>query len=110
MGKARNRSYKELTLSELRCFFETVRKGSFSAAAAALGVSHPTVLQQVRALESQLGAKLVEPPASQRGDATAEKGQLSGRSGLQRCHYARRPARGGRRGAEGLQIGRGHPS
>ena len=74
MGKARNRSYKELTLSELRCFFETVRKGSFSAAAAALGVSHPTVLQQVRALESQLGAKLVEP--HERGCSLTQAGRL----------------------------------
>jgi DNA-binding transcriptional LysR family regulator len=74
MGKARNRSYKELTLQELRCFFETVRLGSFTAAAAALEVSHPTVLQQVRALETQLGAKLVEP--HERGCSLTGAGRL----------------------------------
>jgi DNA-binding transcriptional LysR family regulator len=74
MGKARNRSYKELTLSQLRCFFETGRLGSFSAAAAALGVSHPTVLQQVRALERQLGTKLVEP--HERGCSLTGAGRL----------------------------------
>jgi DNA-binding transcriptional LysR family regulator len=74
MGKARNRSYKDLTVQQLRCLFETVRLGSFSAAAAALGVSHPTVLQQVHSLERQFGAKLVEP--HERGCSPTWAGRL----------------------------------
>ncbi len=53
-------SYKEVTLQQLRSFCETVRLGSFSAAAASLGLSHPTIWTQVHALERRFGVKLVE--------------------------------------------------
>jgi DNA-binding transcriptional LysR family regulator len=72
--KDRNRSYKELTLQQLRCLCETARLGSFTAAATALEVSHPTVLQQVRALEREFGAKLVEP--HERGCVLTAAGRL----------------------------------
>jgi molybdate transport repressor ModE-like protein len=57
----RSRSYKELTLQQLRSLCETARQGSFVAAAAALGLSQPTVWKQIHALEREFGAKLVEP-------------------------------------------------
>src|SRR5690242_18304989 len=55
------RAYKETTLQQLRSFCETARLGSFSAAATALGTSHPTVWKQVHALEREFGAQLVKP-------------------------------------------------
>ncbi len=57
----RPHSYKETTLQQLRSLCETARQGSFLAAAAALGLSQPTVWKQVHALERQFGTKLVEP-------------------------------------------------
>src|SRR5439155_22648392 len=53
--------YQETTLSQLRSFRVTARLGSFTAAAAALGLAHPTVWRQVHALERAFGAKLVQP-------------------------------------------------
>lgn len=55
--------YKQITFPQLRSFCESVRLGSFSAAAASLGISHPTVLGQVHALERHLGTPLVETHA-----------------------------------------------
>ena len=44
----------------LRTFLEIVRRGSFSSAAAALGITQPAVSQQVRRLERDLGVRLLE--------------------------------------------------
>lgn len=55
------RAYKETTLHQLRSLCETARLGSFTAAATALGLSHPTVWKQVHALEREFGAQLVKP-------------------------------------------------
>ena len=55
--------YKELSLTQFRCFCESVRLGSFKAASKSLGLSHPTVLSQVHALERHLGARLIETHA-----------------------------------------------
>ncbi len=52
-------AYKEITLQQLRSFVETARRGSLAAAAAALGLTHPTVWAQVHALEKVLGTRLV---------------------------------------------------
>src|SRR5438445_84677 len=49
-----NRSYKELTLQQLRSLCETADQGSFIGAARALGLSQPTVWKQVHALEVRL--------------------------------------------------------
>jgi len=57
----KSRAYKETTAQQLRSFFETARLGSFTAAAAHLGLANPTVWQQVRALERDLGEPLFEP-------------------------------------------------
>ncbi len=66
--------YKEMTLQQLRSFCETVRQGSFSAAAASLGLAHPTILNQVHALERRFRTRLVEVHA--RGCRPTEAGNL----------------------------------
>src|SRR5262245_47312669 len=52
---ARNDSYKELELRQLRSFSLAATEGNFSTAAQALGLSVTTVWEQVRALERKLG-------------------------------------------------------
>lgn len=54
------RSYKEVQLQQIRSFCETARLGSLMAAAEHLGLSQPTVCEQVHALERALELKLVE--------------------------------------------------
>jgi molybdate transport repressor ModE-like protein len=56
-------TYKEIRLQQLRSFCETARLGSLTAAATSLGLSQPTVCEQVHALERAVGAKLVERQA-----------------------------------------------
>lgn len=46
-------------LSALRAFEAAARLGGFSAAARALNVTHAAIAQQVRALESEIGAALI---------------------------------------------------
>jgi DNA-binding transcriptional LysR family regulator len=47
-----------LSLQQIRCFCATLELGSFTAAAAALGVSQPAVAEQIRKLEQALGTDL----------------------------------------------------
>jgi DNA-binding transcriptional LysR family regulator len=47
-------------LEHFRTFTAVIERGSFSAAAALLGVSQPAVSQQIRQLESRFGVKLIE--------------------------------------------------
>lgn len=63
--------YKGIQLPQLRGFCAVAVEGSYAAAAKALGLSKPTVWQQVRALERELGVTLVEPGA-RRVELTAE--------------------------------------
>src|SRR5581483_11722274 len=60
-GKTMRRSKisKEIELRHLRTFALAATEGGFSAAAAALGLSVPAVWEQVRSLESILGAALL---------------------------------------------------
>src|SRR5262245_6519553 len=67
-------AYKEVTLQQLRSFCETARLGSLKGAADSLGLAHPTIWQQVHALERQLGARLVEP--HKRGCRLTAEGRL----------------------------------
>jgi DNA-binding transcriptional LysR family regulator len=60
MAKDLVHRYKELRLGQLRAFCECVRYRSFSATARALGISHPSVWQQIRALERELGVTLLQ--------------------------------------------------
>ncbi|HWK28050.1 MAG TPA: LysR family transcriptional regulator [Solirubrobacter sp.] len=48
-----------MTLRQLEYLLEVVRQGSFTAAATALHVSQPTLSQQVRALEAEVGGPLL---------------------------------------------------
>ncbi|MDY7041177.1 MAG: selenium metabolism-associated LysR family transcriptional regulator [Chloroflexota bacterium] len=48
-----------MQLAYLRTFVEVVQRGSFSAAAQALGISQPAVSQQMRRLEGELGVELL---------------------------------------------------
>jgi DNA-binding transcriptional LysR family regulator len=72
-----NHPYKEVTLQQLRSFCETVLRGSFTAAAGALDLAHPTVWKQVHGLEHRLGVTLVEPHG--RGCRPTEAGRLLAR-------------------------------
>lgn len=58
---AKRRTYKELTFQQLRSFSETARLGSLAAAAQSIGLTHPTVREQVLALQSEFRVKLIEP-------------------------------------------------
>lgn len=49
-----------MNLVQLRSFVAVVEHGSFSAAARMLGVSQPAVTMQVQALESDVGATLLD--------------------------------------------------
>lgn len=61
MSQAGQRRYfKEMRLQQLRGLCEIARQGSFSAAAATLHISRPAIWQQVRALEHEFDAALVE--------------------------------------------------
>lgn len=71
---AKSRPYKELTLQQLRSFSATARLGSLAAAAKALGLTHPTVREQVLALERDIDARLVEPHG--RGCRLTAEGRL----------------------------------
>lgn len=57
--------YKELRLSQLRSFCQCVREKSFAGAGRALGISHPVVWQQVRALERLFGVTLLQRQCNQ---------------------------------------------
>jgi DNA-binding transcriptional LysR family regulator len=70
----KTRVYKDTTIQQLRSFDETARLGSFKAAADSLGLATPTVWQQVRALERDVGVRLLEPHG--RGCRLTEAGLL----------------------------------
>lgn len=67
-------SYKEIRLQQLRSFCETARLGSLSAAAASLGLSQPTICEQVHALERFFDDKLIQRYAH--GSQLTETGRL----------------------------------
>ncbi|QDU29753.1 HTH-type transcriptional regulator CysB [Anatilimnocola aggregata] len=71
---AKSPAYKELTLQQLRSFCETARLGSLAAAAKTLGLTHPTVREQVLALQRDFGVQLIEP--HRRGCRLTAEGQL----------------------------------
>jgi DNA-binding transcriptional LysR family regulator len=49
-----------ITLHQLRCFLATLEHGSFTAAAAELGLAQPSISEQVRLLEQGLNAPLFD--------------------------------------------------
>jgi LysR family glycine cleavage system transcriptional activator len=64
-------------LAALRAFAALAEQGSFTAAGAALNVSHAAVSQQVRALEERLGVMLVARGGGRRGLLTPEGERLA---------------------------------
>src|ERR1700682_4064386 len=55
----RNDRYKDIQLPQLRSFCLAATEGNFTTAAKVLGLSAPTVWQQVRALERRLHTTLL---------------------------------------------------
>jgi DNA-binding transcriptional LysR family regulator len=58
--KVARRYFKEVRFRQIRALVEFDRTGGFAAAAAALGLSVPSVWQQIRALELEYGVALVD--------------------------------------------------
>jgi DNA-binding transcriptional LysR family regulator len=54
------RYYKETSFEQFRTLCEVARRGSFSAAATALGLARSTVWQQIDGLEREFGVKLLQ--------------------------------------------------
>src|SRR3954468_1804961 len=79
-----------MTLQQLTYFLAAVEHGSFSAAAEALLMSQPSLSEQVRRLEAELGVPLFTRVG--RGLAPTEAGETPGPP-------PRRPPRGGGGGA-----------
>lgn len=97
-GRTARHAYKDVRLQQLRGLCETARLGSLSAAAAAMGVSQPTVWEQVHALEREFGAQLIE--SHRRGCRVTEAGRalvelaspvVAGADSLKQAFRTRRP-------------------
>lgn len=58
MADSKRRYFKELRLQQFRALMEVARKGTFTAAAQALGLSRTSVWQQIRSLEDDFGVEL----------------------------------------------------
>src|ERR671938_330068 len=63
-----------MDLRHLRTLSEIAERGSFSAAAEALGISQPAVSQQIRGLERDVGGRLLD--RSGRGVTLTDRGQV----------------------------------
>jgi DNA-binding transcriptional LysR family regulator len=88
-----------MKLRQLACFVALVEQGSFTRAAESLGIAQPSLSQQVRALEEELGGPLVERLA--RGIAVTP----AGRALLPEARSALRAAERGSRGVRAaLQL------
>jgi DNA-binding transcriptional LysR family regulator len=68
------RYFKEIRFRQLRAMVELAREGSFTAVALSLKRSVPSIWQQVRALEDELGVALVQ--ANGQSVALTPQGQL----------------------------------
>lgn len=62
---AKRRYFKELRISQLRAMVELARCQGFTAAAAALDLTTPSVWQQIRAMEAEFGVPLVQTEGQQ---------------------------------------------
>ncbi|QDU94545.1 LysR family transcriptional regulator [Lignipirellula cremea] len=69
-----SRYYKEVRFEHFRTFSEVARSGSFAAAGRVLGLSRPTVWQQVHSLEMEFAVKLFSRQG--RGVETTEPGRV----------------------------------
>jgi DNA-binding transcriptional LysR family regulator len=83
-----------MTLRQLEYLVAVIDEGSFGRAALALYVSQPTLSNQVRALEAEIGGPLVERlPRGVRPTATVEAMLPAARAALAAAGRARRAAR-----------------
>ena len=89
-----------MTLQQLRYFLATADQGSFSAAAEELRLAQPSVSEQVRLLEAELGVALFVRAGR---DAHADRGRARRCAGTPAAILRRRRGgpHGGRRGAAG---------
>ena len=96
-----------MDLRQLQTFVEVVDRGSFSAAADALGVSQPAVSQQIATLERTLDAQLID--RSGRRSRATERGELVYRHAIRmlavRDELARDLADGGQELSGHLVVG-----
>src|SRR5438105_10006692 len=91
-----------MTLRQLACFVAVVEEGSFTRAARGLGLAQPSLSQQLRALENELGGALVE--RTSRGVTVTP----AGRALLPEARAALRAAeRGGRSARAALAVDSG---
>ncbi|MCI0626759.1 MAG: LysR family transcriptional regulator [Acidobacteria bacterium] len=60
MARSARRSYKDLSLQQLRSFCEVCRRGGYAAAARELHLTSPAVWEQMQALEGHYGVRLLE--------------------------------------------------
>ncbi len=83
-----------MTLRQLQYLVTVVDEGSFGRAALALYVSQPTLSSQVRALEAEIGGRLLERlPRGVRPTPTGEAMLPAARAALAAAERARRSAR-----------------
>src|SRR5947208_3162166 len=60
MADQKRRSYKDLSLAQLRSFCEVCRRGGYAAAARELHLTSPAVWEQMQGLERHYGRRLLE--------------------------------------------------
>lgn len=72
--KSKRRYFKQIRIAQFRAMIELSRGKGFSAAAEALELATPSVWQQVRALEDELGVSLIE--VNRQSVSLTEQGQL----------------------------------
>jgi DNA-binding transcriptional LysR family regulator len=83
-----------MTLRQLEYLVAVIEEGSFGAAAQSLYVSQPTLSQQIRALEGEVGGALVERlPRGARATPAGEALLPAARAALAAANRARRSAR-----------------
>ena len=91
-----------MTLRQLECFLAIVTEGSFTRAASRLGIAQPSLSQQIRALETELGGTLLE--RLPRGAVLTPAGRALLPEARGAVEAAERAARGART-ALGLESG-----
>jgi len=89
---------------DLRVFLEVMRRGSFSAAAEALGVEQSTVSRRIASLELSLGAPLFDRlPGAPRATELAQRMRAQAEAIEAQVHALAEAARGQASGGESLE-------